>query len=190
MAPFDWFFGCFGNCGFGSEVRTNSLRTITRGPYTQAILHLFFLWKRERVPPHCDPPKWMCNPCPRVWLKVPISFVHVSLRHGTPQTLWKWCVCNPHQKPSKTIIPPKIVKNINKTKQSNNFSGVFGRQSMNIPPRKEKMRDLRSISKSIISFHFWRSRHKTPAPLIWVHYGWCSPHALLYLGYILQVGGH
>jgi hypothetical protein len=56
-------------------------------------------------------------------------------------------VCNPPQKPSETIVP-KIVKNINKTKQSNNFSGVFGRQFMNIPPRKEKTRDLRSISKA------------------------------------------
>ncbi len=49
--------------------------------------------------------------------------------------------------PIKTIVP-KIVKNIDKKKQSNIFLSVFGRQSMNIPPRKEKMRDLRSISKA------------------------------------------
>jgi hypothetical protein len=49
--------------------------------------------------------------------------------------------------PIKTIVP-KIVKNINKKKQSNNFLSVFGRQFMNIPPRKEKTRDLRSISKA------------------------------------------
>jgi hypothetical protein len=57
-------------------------------------------------------------------------------------------VCaTPINKPSKTIVP-KIVKNINKKRQSNNLLSVFGRQSMNIPPRKEKTRDLRSISKA------------------------------------------
>jgi hypothetical protein len=47
-----------------------------------------------------------------------------------------------------------------------------------------------------MSFHFLRSRHKNSrtsygswSTNVWAHDGWCSPHALLYHGYIPQVGG-
>jgi hypothetical protein len=115
MGPFDRFFGFLGTVVLGQKSEPILWEPSATGPYTQAILHPFFLWKRAS---HTTLLSTQVN----VW----------SSPTGMAKSTYKFCACFTKAwnapnfvkvvcaTPIKTIVP-KIVKNINKKKQSNIF---------------------------------------------------------------------